>query len=71
MAALCEYLSCTEAWELLDGGGGGGVCWAAGGAGGVAACLGVGVGVTDFGTDSGATGDGAGLFEVNTPFCLK
>lgn len=63
------YLSAEEECEPLDGGGGGGgVCWAGGGAGGVAACRGVGVGVTDFGTASGVTGDGAGLLELNTPF---
>lgn len=72
-AALCccVYLSWTDEleWpgpcELL---GGGGVGCAGGGAGGVAACLGVGVGVTDLGITSGVTGEGAGLLEVNTPF---
>lgn len=70
MAAFCENLSAPGACEPRDGGGGGGVCWA-GGAGGVAACRGVGVGVAAFGMASGVTGDGAGLLEVNTPFCNK
>lgn len=68
IAAFCVNLSALEACDERGGGGGGGVCWAAGGAGGVAACRGVGVGVAAFGMASGVTGDGAGLFDVKTPF---
>lgn len=64
-AAFWENLSEEEECELREGGG---VCWAAGGAGGVAACLGAGVGVTALGKASGVAGDGAGLLDVKTPF---
>lgn len=74
-AALWENLSAAAALpECEPRDDGGGVCWAGGGAGGVAACRGTGVGVADFGTadvdggSSGVTGDGAGLPDVKTPF---
>lgn len=76
LLSSCCWITCIAAALLNlswfdwceDLGAGGGVGWAEGGAGGVAACLGAGVGVTDFGTTSGVIGEGAGLLDVNTPF---